>query len=433
MNKREYDEARFYMQEFENYPIIDCEQEIRLAKQIELGRRYTTKASLNCESGLEVFLEYFNNYLDKYRGINDVTSMRSNVITASKIIDNKIRHLDCLMHEDSNGLLGLLEKRRGYVRRAGVLLAECAESLSYTSLTKIIEKIKSSYESADRQFCSYAGRYGKESRQEKTRLDQGMLNLIIKYGPDISNKYAVLCKRQTAWKSARDQLAEANLRIVPKIAKKYTGKGLSFADLICEGNIGLMNAVDRFKWSKGYRFCTFAAYWIQQAIGRAFVYRSKLVHIPSYLYYLVPKYVRYVDDFMQENQREPTHEETACHFKISKVQAAYLNKALDFCESKTGSSSFDLIVDKTKRSIDEIAVRNSAREETLRLIDSLDPRARLIMTKRYGLDGSKPMTLEEIGRIAEITRERVRQIEKQTRKEILADPIVSRKLEMHLV
>ena len=433
MNKSEFDEVGPYLEQFADYPMIGFDEEVGLAKKIELGKKGAIKASMNCGAGLELFLEHFNNFLDNYKGKEDnkVRQIRSNVVTASRIMEQKIRPLDCMMYDHSE-LSDLLEKKKGYVRRAGVLLGECTESMPFETLIKLIKKVECSYESAISDSVGYIKKFKSTNSQEKARLGQRMLGILIKYGQNLQAKHGVLCKRMNAWTSARDRLAEANLGLVPKIAKKYSDRGLGYADLICEGNIGLMKAVDRFEWRKGCKFATYAGWWIKQAIERALLQKS-LIHIPSNVHYNIPWYVDYVQNFVRNSAREPTAEETAKELNITLGYVKCLKQAALIAKPKlmVHKPSIEELAGSGPYP-DEAAACNVFKEELNEMVAELTPRTQKIIMQRYGLDGKDPMTLEQIGKTVGVTRERVRQIEAKTLKQILSDPRKARILEKNV-
>ena len=217
---------------------------------------------------------------------------------------------------------------------------------------------------------------------------------------------------------ARHKMIQSNLRLVISIAKRYTNLGLSFSDLVEEGNIGLMRAVDKFNWRKGYRFSTYASWWIKQAIMRALSNQGKTIRIPVYMFDIVSKWRKVRDALTQKLDRVPTRAEIA---KIMKVPAAKI-KEIENIANRPSSLNAPLSIDGSAELIDLIQDENYDRpvqntdeifktERIDKLLDCLDEREKKVIILRFGLRGTEPHTLEETAKQFGITRERVRQIE----------------------
>ncbi|MDA8079873.1 MAG: RNA polymerase sigma factor RpoD [Nitrospiraceae bacterium] len=228
----------------------------------------------------------------------------------------------------------------------------------------------------------------------------------------------VLEEGERAIREAKDALIEANLRLVISVVKKYIGRGLSFSDLIQEGNVGLMRAVDKFEYRRGYKFSTYATWWIRQAITRAIAEQSRTIRIPVHMVEAVNRMTRNVREFVQEKGREPSPEEIADSMKlpVEKVRAMLkLSREPVSLETPVGededSQIRDFIEDKNTLSPLDLAMRDDMKRSIDKALSSLTERERSIIMKRFGLGDDVPHTLEEVGLEFEVTRERVRQIE----------------------
>jgi RNA polymerase primary sigma factor len=452
--KRIDDPVRMYLTQMGSIPLLNRKEEIELAKKIEVTRKRFRRRVLECDYALaqvvETLKRVHSNELPFDRTIK--VSLTEN-LEKDKILQRMPHNLKTLEHlleqniEDFTKSMEASrpEEERRYFRRSLKLRRRKAvtlvEELSIRTqrvqpLMKKLDQISQRMDELERQMEHLNNqRAGREDRANFELELRDMMRLTLEDPAMLRKRVQSIKERFNEYEDAKRALSGGNLRLVVSIAKKYRNRGLSFLDLIQEGNTGLMRAVDKYEYRRGYKFSTYATWWIRQAITRAIADQARTIRIPVHMIETMSKLRNVHKRLLQSLGREPTTDEIAREAGITIEETRRVMKiskhpiSLDRPVGESEDSYFgDFIEDESAESPVNAATQEMLKDKIEHVLKTLTYREREIIKLRYGLGDGYTYTLEEVGRIFKVTRERVRQIEaKAVRK--LQHPVRSRQLE----
>jgi RNA polymerase primary sigma factor len=448
------DPVRMYLMQMGEIPLLTRDKEISLAQKIEMTRRRFRKKVLECDYALRNVVETLKRVATQELPFDRTikVSMTEN-LEKDKILQrmpHNLRTVEPLMEanvDDFHRLLDnqlpasakeeLRERLRNRRRKTVLLVEELSiRTQKVQPLMKKLGQIADRMDELVRQIGLTKG--DRTRREERANLEKelhDLMNITLEEPETLRRRVQVMQQRFAEYEQAKRELSGGNLRLVVSIAKKYRNRGLSFLDLIQEGNTGLMRAVDKYEYRRGFKFSTYATWWIRQAITRAIADQARTIRIPVHMIETMSKLRNITKKLVQELNREPTVDEMAkaagitpdeCRrvLKISKQPVSIDRPVGESEDSNIG----EFIPDESVASPLSSTSQRLLNDKIEAVLKTLTYREREIIKLRYGLGDGYTYTLEEVGRIFKVTRERVRQIEAKAVKK-LQHPVRSRVLE----
>ncbi len=416
------DPVKMYLKQMGSIPLLSRENEISLAKRIEEAENRFAEALFKTTLARNEALVIINKVLKGETNVEDV--IKDELERRPKLIND----LKKLIHE-------VRHSRVGSDKSAKIIAAFKLTSTVNEEIAERIDDIIGDIERIGKTLKTQnKAAQAKDLRQKR----QHLLKELNEPLNSVKEQLRIIKIRQAKFNKAKKLLVEANLRLVVSIAKKYINRGLSFLDLIQEGNMGLIRAVEKFEYKRGYKFSTYATWWIRQAITRSIADQARTIRIPVHMTETINKIIRVSRLFVQEYGREPAAQEIARQMRIPIGKVKEILKisqvpiSLQTPIGDEGDTHFgDFIEDKKAVSPANATLHSMLKDEIGGVLDTLDERERKILELRFGITDGSSRTLEEVGSEFNVTRERVRQIESKALRK-LRHPTRSRRLKTFL-